>query len=365
MNDKIQFKKSYNVIEDNMETFENEEFKLLTESAKYPLGNIADIFTDKFNFDPIYQRNYTWNRMDQSLLIESFILNVPVPPVYIYEVDYDQYELLDGKQRLTTLIRFYDNKLKIEGLQIKKSLNGKYFKDFSEEEKRSLNRRYVSAIILTKESTNNKALELEYKRIIFERINKRGESLNEQQLRKALYPGPGLNLIESIAKDPIVKREMQSIIQKIKSKNERDMKVEEYVLRTIGLRYIEFRKASSDSEYWTETLKCLNTFDKSTLKYIKDIIIESFHLVDTLVGEKAYRTVRNGKYSTENYGYIYEPMILYVMNNYERGNQISFTRESLNDFLEIHSKDFDSKRQAKNNILKRVTLFEEYFNGRN
>lgn len=314
MKDLEKFVKLYTNMEEENNISKDTDFRLITESAKYPLGNIKDIFADKFNFAPVYQRNYTWNEFDQSQLIESFILNIPVPPIYLYEIDYDRYEILDGKQRITTLLRFYNNEFNLEGLSIKQELNGKSYNNFTEDEKKQLNRRYLNAIILAKESTESEEVELEYKRIIFERINKRGEKLNEQQLRNALYPGSGLDTIKKIANTEIFRREIESLTKKIKGDNLRDMKSEELALKTISLRYIEARKNTTDSEYLTETLRCINKFDSEMLEYIVVSVIQTFEFIEKNIGEKAFRSYNAGKYSSENNGYIYDPLVAYIMS---------------------------------------------------
>src|SRR6266566_2631791 len=66
---------------------------------------------------PFYQRRPRWDKARQSKLIESFIMNVPVPPLFVYESDLAKYEVMDGQQRITALLDFYTNKLTLEGLE--------------------------------------------------------------------------------------------------------------------------------------------------------------------------------------------------------------------------------------------------------
>ena len=58
---------------------------------------------------PFYQRRPRWSPQKQSLLIESFIMNIPVPPVFLYEKDFNSYEVMDGQQRITAIRDFYEN----------------------------------------------------------------------------------------------------------------------------------------------------------------------------------------------------------------------------------------------------------------
>ena len=86
------------------------EIRIVTEQGRYPLASIKSMLDgDQYKLNPEYQRRRRWSRTQQSKLIESLIINVPIPPVFLYEYDYSQYEVMDGLQRLTAIREFYDN----------------------------------------------------------------------------------------------------------------------------------------------------------------------------------------------------------------------------------------------------------------
>jgi hypothetical protein len=69
--------------------YDRGEIRIVTEQARYPLGSIADLLASgDYKLDPDYQRRHRWSVQQRSRLIESFIMNVPVPPVFLYEWDY-------------------------------------------------------------------------------------------------------------------------------------------------------------------------------------------------------------------------------------------------------------------------------------
>ena len=80
-----------NISRENYREFDN---KIVTEQARYPLASINDIFEKslKYILDPNYQRQEVWKPERKSKLIESFMMNIPVPPVFLYEVRYANYE---------------------------------------------------------------------------------------------------------------------------------------------------------------------------------------------------------------------------------------------------------------------------------
>jgi hypothetical protein len=70
------------------------------------------------------QSTLDWDDVKKSQLIESFIINLPVMPIVLYEISFNKYKVIDGKQRLKTIVDFYSNQLALSGLEIKTELNG-------------------------------------------------------------------------------------------------------------------------------------------------------------------------------------------------------------------------------------------------
>ena len=104
------------------------EIRIVTEQARYPLAGILGMLMEvldseggkkelRYKLDPEYQRRHRWSVERKSRLIESFLMNVPVPPVFLYERDLARFEVMDGRQRLTALSDFYANKFELTGLQ--------------------------------------------------------------------------------------------------------------------------------------------------------------------------------------------------------------------------------------------------------
>ena len=93
------------------------EVRIVTEQARYPINSIANIVEDEsYTISPEYQRRHRWDDVRKSRLIESLIMNVPIPPIFLYEYDYSKYEVMDGLQRLTAIHEFYRNRFALTGL---------------------------------------------------------------------------------------------------------------------------------------------------------------------------------------------------------------------------------------------------------
>jgi hypothetical protein len=150
-------------------------------------------------FIPHYQRGMVWDEATQSRFIESIILGVPIPYIFVAEIHEDEDEarlaIIDGTQRIRTLSRFINNELTLTELKEIQSLNGFKFADLPLGRQRRFNRTTLRVIQLT-ESANE-----EVRRDIFVRINNTGSvDLNEMEKRRGILPGQFLELIEELSK---------------------------------------------------------------------------------------------------------------------------------------------------------------------
>lgn len=155
---------------------------------------------DYMDLRPFYQRRPRWNVRQQSLLIESFIMNIPVPPVFLYEKEYNSYEVMDGQQRITAIRDFYDNAFKLTGLETWPELNGRYYRNLPENIKAGVDRRSITSIVLLKESTENEEEVSSLRETVFERLNTGGIKLERQEIRNALYRGPFNDMLDGLTR---------------------------------------------------------------------------------------------------------------------------------------------------------------------
>lgn len=170
--------------------YEATEFKIVQERNDFLLHQVLD-FIDRrrwMNLTPEYQRRKRWDQVKKSLLIESLLMNLPVPPIFLYEVEPARYEVMDGQQRLNAIMEFYHNTLVLDGLETWAGLNGRTYKQCPPRIRRGIDRRKVAAVILTAD-TSTGLDPTEVRREVFERLNTGGEKLNAQELRNCLYAG--------------------------------------------------------------------------------------------------------------------------------------------------------------------------------
>lgn len=153
------------------------------------------------NIRPEYQRRLVWDRHKKSLFIESLLMNIPIPPVFLYEYDLGRYEVMDGQQRLNAVLEFYEDNLVLSGLTTWRALNGLTYSECPKRIQRGLDRRRISASVLLAENIKKKADADFIRRTVFERLNTGGQQLNAQELRNAIFPGPFNKLLIELAGD--------------------------------------------------------------------------------------------------------------------------------------------------------------------
>lgn len=174
------------------EKYDNEGLNLNQERSDFLLPQVLDFVRGKkwINLQPEYQRRLVWDNKQRSLFIESLLMNLPVPPVFLFEIEYSRYEVIDGQQRLSTISAFYENRFKLSGLEKWPELRGKNYSDLPPMIQRGLDRRRISAVVVLAEGVKEKKTKDDVRRMMFERLNTGGQNLNAQELRNCFYSGP-------------------------------------------------------------------------------------------------------------------------------------------------------------------------------
>jgi uncharacterized protein with ParB-like and HNH nuclease domain len=177
------------------------------EIREFPVSVIVDKFKNGLEQDeaelyiPDYQREFIWTDNQQSRFIESILLNLPIPYLFVADIGQGKYEgrleIVDGSQRIRTLVRFTDNHLTLCGLKKLTSANGFKFSDFSKPRQLRFMRKTLRMIELTELADE------ETRREIFDRLNSGGTKLNTMEQRRGSHDGQFLSFIDEQAKNPL------------------------------------------------------------------------------------------------------------------------------------------------------------------
>ena len=210
---------------------------------------VAMINNGDIDLNPDYQRNYIWDNKKSSLLIESLLLNVPIPVVYVAEDEDSRWNVVDGLQRLETLRRFFSNEFKLRGLEVLKELNGVQYSQLNPKAARILRNGILRIILIFRESHPD----IKYE--IFMRLNRGSIRLTEQELRNCLYRGTFNELLKEL-------RENKKFLEMIGlTEPHKRMSDAELILRyfTISDSY-DFKANQLSEEYTGKVVSSMNKF---------------------------------------------------------------------------------------------------------
>ena len=203
------------------------------DSYDIAVRQIYDMVCEK-NIDiaPDYQRHFIWDEERQSQLIESIFLGIPVPSLFMATNRDSTWEVIDGLQRLTTIINFIGNKdtiksinkttkkLKISGLEKLSNFNGLYFEDLPKSIQLAFQTRPIRITVLNDRSDFSVRYDL------FERLNTGGVTLHPQEIRNCVYIGDFNDFIKECALNSDFKN-----VVKVTKNAEKTGNIEELVLK--------------------------------------------------------------------------------------------------------------------------------------
>jgi Protein of unknown function DUF262 len=265
------------------------------------------------NVAPEYQRRQRWTAKKRSLLIESFLMNIPIPPVFLFEHQYNSYEVVDGRQRLDAIREFLANGFSLVGLQYWKELNGKTFAKLPPVIQSGLLRRSIGAVVLLAESRRPDQDDFDVRTILFDRLNTGGEKLNPQELRNALFPGPFNLLLIKLARSqlftsawgipPWTPDEDQQIPEHL-ARNSlfRTMADCELVLRFFAIRdALLSQHTGSLRRLLDRTMVRHQHASAESIQEMEQLFVESLSALHGRLGKDAFRLTNSGRLSRPLY----------------------------------------------------------------
>jgi hypothetical protein len=183
-------------------------------------------------FVPPYQRKLTWSSDKQSYFIESLILRIPIPPIFLYDVQ-GKLEIVDGSQRVRTIVSYAKDGFALAGLEKLDILNGFPFSKLPEVVRRRLYNTPIRSFILDQGTDESTRVDL------FRRLNTSGKLLEDAEIRKGAYRGPFLDLVIDRASSDLFKRVTPHIGGRTDPESERQELVTRFFVYCE--RYTEFR----------------------------------------------------------------------------------------------------------------------------
>lgn len=258
------------------------------EKAQFSILHLYNLYTrrDELVIDPEYQRFHVWKDTQSSELIESILMGIPIPIMYLFEDRYGKKQVVDGRQRITSVLSFLNNELKLKGLKILKQFNNCKFSDLELKVQGTFEDYQLFFYIIQPPTPES------IKYDIFDRVNRGGTQLNKQEMRNALYNGKATKLIKQISES----EEFTNATGKGLSPQR--MKDQYVVLRTLAFLLLKKSKLNTpDFIYRSDIDDFLAKFmiylnkevDDYTIDKYKYLYLSSLRKCYTILGENAFR----------------------------------------------------------------------------
>lgn len=252
-----------------------DERKLVTQPYDLGVKSIStDIAQGRISLTIEYQRKYVWDAGKASRLIESLLLNVPIPVCYFAENEDGVYEVIDGLQRLTTIKNYLENDFPLTGISVLSELEGKRFEDLAPRDQRRFENRTLRCVVITEDSHPDIKFD------VFERLNTGAASLTAQELRNSVYRGSFNDSLKQLAEEEYFTR----LIGNFSNKR---MDLEEMILRFFAL-------AGGLEQYKPPLRQFLNTHMRANRHSLPDAqeiarFRQSCELVFEILGDLPFR----------------------------------------------------------------------------
>ena len=234
-----------------------------------PNGN-SDIFI------PEYQRDDVWNQEQKSLFIESLLIGLPIPYIFVADVDETEesdadgrIEIIDGSQRTRTIYQFRTDNLILKGLERLPALEGAKYSDLPPARQRRFNRTSIRLIEL-------KDINEDGRRLMFDRLNSGGTQLTDMEKRLGTEGGEFIKFLHKLAENELFK-ELTPMSKTKVSRRERT----EYVLRFFAYleNYLNFDKSVRNflNDYLDEKSKSFSRSESKRLALIFNNMLKFIH----------------------------------------------------------------------------------------
>lgn len=219
-------------VDETEESEDQERDSVSYEISFYPADFTLKGYVDKHDSNqlliPDFQRQYVWDQVRASKLIESFLLGLPVPGVFLYkERESNKLKIIDGQQRIMTVVRFYKGQFGEKVFRLKnvaERWDGKQYSELAESDRFQLDDSVLRAIIVQQLSPEDDSSIYH----VFERLNTGGMNLNPMEIRKCVYAGKLMEMLERLNALP----EWRKLVGR--PKEDRRMRDVEWVLRVLS-----------------------------------------------------------------------------------------------------------------------------------
>jgi hypothetical protein len=357
----------YALENDELEIDENENRKIIWQPKDFSIREFLSMQQDgDLDVQPEYQRKYVTTPKIASKLIESVIMDVPIPVIYLAEEKDGTYSVIDGQQRLTSFLSFLTGKFpngdpfKLTGLSVYKELNKKTFTELSIDFQNKIRKTTLHTIVIKKESNEDVKFE------IFERLNTGSTALNEDEIRNSVYRGAYIQLLAKLENDILFHKLV------LKENYRKRMIYRGMILRFFALTektYLNYKP--SIKQFCNKELRDNRDLNIEKSKEYEDRFSHCVDLVKVVFGETAFRRYINptkenevGNWTTTRINMALFDIQMCCFANYTKNDILrnsDFIREAMLELMTTNQEFIDSILITTSNKETLKTRFKIWF----
>jgi len=339
---------------------EEKRNSLSTDRLDMSYGEIISMYqNDDLIINPEFQRLFRWNNYQKTRFVESILLGIPTPPIFVAEDKEGKWELVDGLQRLSTIISFFGllkgpsedkNKWTLEKAPLISTLEGINIDTLPLLFQRNIKRAYCRVEIIKWDSNIDMRYEL------FNRLNTGGSSLTEQEIRNCIFRGNGNefnNFIRELA-------DMPKFIElaDISSKKKEELYLDELVLRFLSLKE-EYNSMNDNlSEHMTRFMEEETKYHNLSYEFEKQNFINIVSLLYE-IGPDVFKAT-NKQFSSAIYDGVMVATNMYYEKYKDDVTSLKNKIESLKENKEYKS-NMGSNSGGKGRVQNRISIAIDIF----
>jgi hypothetical protein len=333
-----------------------EKRRLNTETYDFTVSTLKDYLESDHIVIPEFQRGYVWNRAQASRLIESLIINCPIPVIFLSQNSDETLAVIDGNQRLNSIKLYLNDEFELRGLTAYPEIEGYNFSSLDPRFQRHIQNRTIRCIVILKDTHP------QIKFDVFERLNTGSVKLTSHELRHGILAGTLMELLEEIGDNKLF-RELTL------NKTDKRMKTDELALRFFAL-----------SENWRNYTKPLVSFLNSYSEVNRNIndgrkselkteFLGTVSLVNYALDKFSFKTydihLKNLKFNAALFDA--QMITFYELNlttdqidAFKNKGFVQKNQEFINS--ERFSKYISSATTDKNSVINRITEYKNFIN---
>ena len=329
------------------------------EKAQYSTMHLKRLVEERKELviDPDFQRNDVWSAKQSAELVESILMGIPIPTIYLFEMKDGTKQVVDGRQRISAILNFLNNKFCLKDLKILPQCNGKTFSEL-DFKMQGIFEDYQLSFYIIQPPTPERV-----KYDIFDRVNRGGTRLTNQEMRNALYKGHSTVMLKDLAASSVF---LNATGRGISSKRMKDQYV---ILRSIAFYLLRKKQhevleqngdaieyKSDIDDFLAKTMIFLN--EKASKELLEDCKNTFYRAMDNcynVLGRDAFRfDSESGNRRPINMP-LFE-VLMYVFSDNKLMEDVDYTKKEVENF----KRKFDHQQMFSGNVDSTTNLNDRY-----